>query len=250
MNIQIVGYGVVGKAQGECLKHLGHNIYPVDPVTNPQNQIVNNVDITFICAPEKTVPNIVAHLTNINHTGLIVIKSTVPTGTTKKLSEQHNIHICHNPEFLRENLAVQDTLNPSRIVIGACCQQHANQLKQLYQPLNKPIYISDPTTTETAKLVANCQRAVMISFWNELSKLCEVSGANIKDVADISDPAKVIGEYEGGKWGTRFFGKAYGGKCLPKDMKQLITVFQDNNLKAPVLEATEQTNQHIATKGI
>lgn len=245
MKIQIIGYGVVGKAQGECLKHLGHQITVYDPILYPNKPIETNVDMTFICAPEKHVENIIAEMVKLKVKGLIIIKSTVPAGTTQKLMKQHNIHLCHNPEFLRENKAIQDTINPSRIVIGYCCQKHAQQLTQLYQPLNKPIYKVDPTTSETAKLVANCIRAVNISFWNELSELCTMTGANIKDVSDISDPAKVIGEYEGGKWGTKFFGKPYDGKCLPKDMKQLIEVFKTNGLNPAILEATEKINHTL-----
>lgn len=245
LRINIIGYGVVGKAQGACMTKLGNSVYPYDPYCYPDKQLCKDADLTFVCAPEKTVDSIVEQFVKQQIKGLLVIKSTVPIGTTKRLMQQYGIHICHNPEFLREKLSVEDTLNPSRIVIGACCQEHARLLTELYKPLNAPIHISDPTTSETAKLVANCIRAVNISFWNELNQLCNATGADIYQVSKISDPAKVLGEYEGGQWGTRFFGKHYDGKCLPKDMQQLIDVFRSNGLNSALLEASEKINNNI-----
>lgn len=256
MKIQIIGLGVVGSAQAYLLASNGHTILAYDPyltVLPPLlskfnsdvqfiDEIQGDVDATFICAPEAIVENLVSQLAATQTKGLIVIKSTVPIGETRRLMQKYGVHISHNPEFLRENKSFDDIVNPSRIVIGACCEDHKNLLTTLYGSVGKPLYVTDSTTSETAKLVANCIRAVTITFWNDLFFLCEKTGANIKDISEISDTAKVIGEYEGGKWGQKFFGEPYTGKCLPKDMKQLIKVFQSNGLNSHILEASEQSN--------
>jgi UDPglucose 6-dehydrogenase len=162
--------------------------------------------------------------------------------------EKHRIHICHNPEFLREKYAFEDVLNPSRIVIGECCHKHGLLLEEIYKTLNKPIYRTNTQTSELIKLVSNSLRAVNISFWNELWLLCQKVNADINVLAEAADPGKVLSEWEGGCWGTRFFGKPYGGKCLPKDVKHLITAFILNGLNPAVLEATEEINAEVARR--
>lgn len=244
IKVQIVGFGVVGSAQAFLMQKLGHETFIYDPYKG-KPQIQKDVDITFICTPEQNVEEALITLIQKRVNGLYVIKSTVPVGTTKTLMKKHNVHICHNPEFLREKYAFEDVLNPSRIVIGECCLQHGDFLQNLYKPLNKPIYRTDSTTSELIKLVSNSLRAINISFWNELAILCQKVGADINMLAKAADPGKVLGEWEGGKWGTKFFGKPYGGKCLPKDIKHLIATFKMVGLNPAILEATEEVNEYV-----
>jgi len=136
-------------------------------------------------------------------------------------------------------------VNPSRVVIGECCKKHGDLLEQLYKALNKPIYRTDPTTSELIKLVSNVMRGLMISFWNYVYLLSQRVGANIEFIAEAADPGKVIGEWEGGKWGTRFFGKPYGGKCLPKDIKHLLNASREYGINTALLEATEEINELV-----
>ncbi len=244
MKIQIVGYGVVGSAQAYLMRKLGHQTFIYDPFKG-KNKIEKEVDATFICTPEHEVEKALQTLIEIEVQGLYVIKSTVPVGTTKTLMEKYKRHICHNPEFLREKHTLKDVVNPSRIVIGECCHKHGEQLERLYAPLTTTVYRTDPTTSELIKLSTNSLRAVSISFWNELYLLCKKIGADIKTVAQACDPAKVLGEWEGGKWGTKFFGKPYGGRCLPKDVKHLINDFRRNGLNPKILEAAEMVNENV-----
>lgn len=254
LSVQVIGLGTVGKAQAYLLQKLGHIVYGYDPYLNDQNtpkgvilakEMLTDVDMTFICTPEKSVDYIIAEMVMRKVQGLIVIKSTVPLGTTQRLMQCYKIHLCHNPEFLRDNKAFEDAINPSRIVIGFCCQTHSKKLVQLYKPLNKPIFEVSPTTSEAAKLTSNSLRAVNISFWNELSILCQETGVKIDELSEISDTAKVLGEWEGGKWGQRFFGKPYGGKCLPKDLEHLMAAFKSNGLNPAILEATKKINDTL-----
>lgn len=245
MKINIVGYGVVGKAQGHLLEKLGHQVFPYDPFKIPEKQLEQKVDLTFICTHESVTEEVITNLGANNVTGLYVIKSTVSVGETERLRKKYNIHICYNPEFLRENHSFEDVLNPSRVVIGQCCVKHGSLLQELYESLNKPIYRTDPTTSELVKLTSNSLRAVNISFWNEAYHLCQKLGADIEMLAKADDTGKVLGEWEGGKWGTRFFNEPYRGKCLPKDIKHLINAFVQNGLNPTILDATEKINNEI-----
>jgi len=241
LRIQVAGFGVVGSAQAYLVSRLGHRAFIYDPYKG-YGRLVRDVDVTFICTPEDCVEDVVRTLVAEGVRGLYVIRSTVPVGTTQRLIGEYGVHICHNPEFLRESHSFEDALHPSRVVIGECCREDGDLLERLYAPLNRPVYRTNPQTSELIKLVSNSLRAVNISFWNELYLLCQRVGADIGVVAEAADPAKVLGEWEGGKWGTKFFGKPYGGKCLPKDIRHLINAFTQNGLNPAILEAAEQVN--------
>lgn len=258
LKIQIIGLGVVGSAQAYLSKQLGHEVFGYDinidaydrvkkliGDINLLNEPEKDVDITFICTPDNEVEKTVLWLIKNQVKGIYVIKSTVPVGETLNIMKKYNVNLSFNPEFLRENYAIEDVMNPSRIVIGECCKSHGDILEEFYKHLNKPIYRTDPTTAEIIKLVSNSLRSVMISFWNSVYLLALKTGANINVIAEAADPAKVIGEWEGGKWGTRYFGKPYGGKCLPKDTKHLINSLKKYNIDPSPLEGTEKINELI-----
>ena len=256
LRVQVIGLGVVGTAQAYLMSRLGHEVlgHDIDPgayekarevISNliQADELERDVDVTFICTPESEVERAVQQLIENKVKGIYVIRSTVPVGTTVRLMRKYNVPLSHNPEFLREKYALYDVMNPSRIVIGECCKEHGDLIEQLYRPLNRPIYRTDPTTSEIIKLTSNALRALMISFWNSIYLLSQRTGADIKLVAEASDPAKVIGEWEGGRWGTKFFGKPYGGKCLPKDTRHLINAMKEHGVDPAILEATEKINE-------
>ena len=258
MDIQIIGLGVVGSAHAYLSAKLGHRVYGYDISPKAVEKAIQkvpslikipdykrDVDITFICTPESEVEGVVKKLVEKKVKGLYVIRSTLPIGTTTTLINRYGTHITYNPEFLREKHAFYDVMNPSRIVIGACCYDHSELLHDFYKPLKTEFYFTDPTTAETIKLVSNCLRSIMISFWNELYLLSRAIPFDLKMVSEATDPGKVIGEWEGGKWGTRFFGKPYGGKCLPKDTKMMIEIFKEHRVPEFILEAAEKVNELI-----
>lgn len=253
MKVQIIGLGVVGMAQAKLLHKLNHNIYAYDVIEkNPPEYIkfltkpCSNVDINFICTPENSLEKVIQMLIKDHVKGLYIIKSTTAPGETKKLSEKYNIHICHNPEFLREKYAFYDAINPSRIIIGQCCPRHGQLLKQLYEPLNRPIYITDPTTSELVKITSNSLRATIITFWNEINQLSSSLHLNIKEIASLVDQVNTIGFWEGGNWGTKFFGKKYDGKCLPKDVDHIINTFQEHNLITFLFKSVKESNNRFS----
>ena len=126
MKISIIGAGVVGKATADCFLRFGHSISCVDVDAERLQALKNegfdvlekatDADVHFICTSDPSVENALAMLSDV--TGLIAIRSTITPGSTQSLMEKYNRHICFVPEFLRASTALQDELNPWRVVIG------------------------------------------------------------------------------------------------------------------------------------
>src|ERR671910_926576 len=155
---------------------------------------------------------------------VIVNKSTVPVGTgefVREVIERHQqrpiaFDVVSNPEFLREGSAIEDTLRPDRIVIGAPTQQVAMSLLELYAPLERPMIITDVPSAEMIKYASNAFLAMKISFANAIANLCELAGA------DVTHVTKAMGL--DARIGSAFLsaGLGYGGSCFPKDTDSLV----------------------------
>ena len=155
---------------------------------------------------------------------VIVNKSTVPVGTGDRVREVIERHqrvpvpfdVVSNPEFLREGSAIEDTLHPDRIVIGAPSQHVAMALLELYAPLERPMIITDVPSAEMIKYASNAFLATKISFANAIANLCEAAGA------DVTHVMKGVGL--DARIGPAFLaaGLGYGGSCFPKDTDSLI----------------------------
>ncbi|MBY0528709.1 MAG: UDP-glucose/GDP-mannose dehydrogenase family protein [Rhabdochlamydiaceae bacterium] len=191
---------------------------------------------------------------------LIVIKSTVPIGSTDKVKEVISdtletrglcisFDIVFNPEFLKEGCAVQDCLKPDRIVIGAENTKSIELMRKIYAPFtlnHDRILVMDIRSAEMTKYAANAMLATRISFMNELSLLCEKLGANIHDVR--------IGIGSDARIGYQFLyaGIGYGGSCFPKDIQALLKTAEQASIEMPILNAVETINQrqrlHFAQK--
>jgi UDPglucose 6-dehydrogenase len=155
---------------------------------------------------------------------VIVNKSTAPVGTgefVREVIERHQrrpvrFDVVSNPEFLREGSAIEDTLRPDRIVIGAPTQQVAMSLLELYAPLERPMIITDVPSAEMIKYASNALLATRISFMNAIANVCERAGA------DVTQVMKGVGLDS--RIGPAFLqaGLGYGGSCFPKDMESLL----------------------------
>lgn len=241
MRINVIGFGTVGRAQQVLLKKLGHEVFVFDPYVFPDIKTPEkNVDLTFICTPGNVVPKVVGELKEHGVTGLYVIKSTVPVGCANHIAEEFGIHILSNPEFLRENSACEDVLKPDRIIIGRCCNEHAQLLSLLYKALQKPIYITSNTGAEAAKLLSNAYLGMLITFWNEADELITKLQLNSTEVAQLVCSDARISDY-----GTSKFGHPYGGKCLPMCMDELIATFQGADLNPMLFDAVRTYNSRI-----
>ena len=205
-------------------------------------------DLTFV----RQVAEAVAE--HMNGYKVVVTKSTVPIGTGKMISDiirarngRFEFSIVSNPEFLREGSAVNDFLQPDRIVIGASDARAIEIMKEIYKPLflrETPFVITDVASAELIKYASNGFLAVKISFINEIAHLCELMGANVQDVATGMglDP----------RIGSRFLlpGPGFGGSCFPKDTSAAAEIARDHGTTFELIEATIRVNERTKARMI
>lgn len=176
---------------------------------------------------------------------MIVNKSTVPVGTADKvkaiLKEKTSLEfdVVSNPEFLREGFAVEDSMNPARVVVGTESPKAKELMSRIYQPFTNtgvPIIFMDEKSSELTKYAANSFLAVKITFMNEIANYCEKVGADVDKVR--------LGMGSDDRIGHRFLfpGIGYGGSCFPKDVKALINSGKEDAFDFQILKATEQVN--------
>jgi UDPglucose 6-dehydrogenase len=187
---------------------------------------------------------------HMDHYMVVITKSTVPIGTSKKvketiLQEQSSrgvtipFDIASNPEFLKEGNAIEDFLKPERIIVGIESEEAEKIMRRLYKPFvlnNHPIIFMDIPSAELTKYAANSMLATRISFMNEIANFCELVGA------DINSVRKGIGSDS--RIGSKFIyaGVGYGGSCFPKDVKALIKTADEIKYPLEILKAVEVVN--------
>ena len=178
---------------------------------------------------------------------IIVVKSTVPIGTNdkverlvkKKLKNNVKIHIASNPEFLAQGTAVRDTLHASRIVIGVESPEAEKVMRDAYAGFDPsiPVLVTNRCSAEMIKYASNDFLALKISYINEIANLCEIMGANVKDVSKGMglDP----------RIGNKFLnaGIGYGGSCFPKDTKALHWLANMNDTEIKTVKAAIEVNE-------
>jgi UDPglucose 6-dehydrogenase len=179
---------------------------------------------------------------------VVVNKSTVPVGTgefVREVIERHQpepvaFDVVSNPEFLREGSAIEDTLRPDRIVIGAPTQQVAMSLLELYAPLERPMIITDVPSAEIIKYASNAFLSTKISFINAIANICEMAGA------DVTYVMKGMGL--DARIGSAFLsaGLGYGGSCFPKDTDSLIHTAATLGCDFALLKAVVEINRERA----
>jgi len=182
---------------------------------------------------------------NLSENSIIVIKSTVPVGTSIKIKEviekntDKPFHIVNNPEFLKEGSAVDDFMKPDRVIIGHNDDYAADKMEELYYPLvrqGNPIYKMSNLSAEMSKYASNCLLATKISFINEIAKLCDLTGADIEEVRKGIMSDKRIGPH------FLYPGPGYGGSCFPKDVNALVYTAKEYGLELKVIKAVEDVN--------
>jgi len=213
-------------------------------VATPQGEN-HKADLRAVFAVTESVAKV------IDHDLVFVTKSTVPVGTGKECADRFNkilndrnamcrVAVVSNPEFLREGMAVNDTLMPDRIVIGVNGEAWAKEImEELYRPITrvgKPLLLMSRESAEIVKYASNSFLATKISFINMMSELAEKTGADIRDIA------KGIGLDD--RIGPRFLhaGIGYGGSCFPKDIKALMATAKEYDLDLSIVDATDRIN--------
>jgi UDPglucose 6-dehydrogenase len=202
-------------------------------------------DLRFVHAVIDELAN------EIDEGTIFVVKSTVPPGTVaalrKRLADLGSPgRIVSHPEFLREGKAVEDFLQPDRIVVGAWDEADATAVVDLYRDLDTDIVITDPTSAEMIKYASNAYLAARLTFVNTLANVAEAVGADILDV--------VRGLGLDHRIGPHFLqpGPGYGGSCFPKDTSALIAVAEDAGydfeLLRAVIDADEDQRRRVADK--
>ncbi len=186
----------------------------------------------------------------IEHPTTIVVKSTVPVGTTHKVKQiiaeeldlrnkRVEFDVASNPEFLKEGAAIKDFMTPDRVVVGVESERARLLMEQLYKPFmlnNYRIIFTDIPSAEMIKYAANSMLATRISFMNEIANLCELVGADVNMVRrGIGSDCRI---------GSKFLypGCGYGGSCFPKDIKALIDTAEKSGLSMELLKAVERVN--------
>jgi UDPglucose 6-dehydrogenase len=226
--------------------------------TTSLDTAVRESDVIFIAVGTPSQADGMADLTAVetaargigqasNGFKIVVTKSTVPPGTTRRLKElisaltPHPIAVVSNPEFLKEGKAVDDFMRPDRVVLGVENDDGvAATMRELYAPFvrtGNPIILMDLESAEMTKYAANVFLATKISFMNEMAVLCEEVGADVENVRRGMGADRRIGS------SFLFAGVGYGGACLPKDVAALIRIAEAHGCQLQVAQAVGAVNE-------
>jgi len=285
LKISIVGPGVVGQATGKAflekgfdvtfigvnlkninnLKREGYKAHLVSEFTNGNYDF----DISFLTVPTPTIDkqidltalytasvNLGKHLANMNKYHLVVVKSTVPPGTTDslviKVIEEYSkkrvgqdFGVCMNPEYLREKTALEDALEPWLILIGEYNKKSGDVLGVLYENFDGPIYKVGLVEAEMQKYIHNLFNAAKITFFNEMRQIGNQIGINCEKIFKLTTLSS-----EGlwnPKYGVRDKGP-FSGSCLPKDTQAFLNWANQNGFKADLLKTVIEVNNKILLK--
>jgi len=267
-NIGIIGQGFVGTAVKKGLKKY-YNIFTFDLDENKSSckslhSLVKNSNFIFICLPTPMnkdgscntdiVENVIKSINELENDiscktqnkKIIIIKSTIPPGTTERLNKQYkSINIVFNPEFITEANYIDDFKNQDRIIIGGE-KIIANIVNQLfYKAFPKAHIIStDSTTAEIVKYATNTFLSVKVSFANEIKMICDKINIDYNKVAEYSTLDKRLGKTHWkvpGPDGRHGF----GGSCFPKDINALINLSENLGLNLFTIVGAWKTNLKV-----
>jgi UDPglucose 6-dehydrogenase len=224
--------------------------------TGDYEQSIPGAEFVFICVntPPRDdgsadVSNVFAAVRRISETAtgplILVIKSTVPVGTADEIEAFTKLHALHrmpvvsNPEFLRQGSAINDFLQPDRIVVGSEDPLAARAMRQLYDGISAPVITSSRRSAELAKYAANALLATRISFMNEIAALSSSCRADVDEIAAIIGSDRRIGP------AYLKAGLGWGGSCFPKDVRALGAMAKSNGLSTPVIDGAYATNSAL-----
>ena len=204
-------------------------------------------DLQFVKAAAESIADLVESPV------VIVNKSTVPVGTgdwvadvvrRRRVDRTLQFSVVSNPEFLREGSAINDFMNPDRVVLGSEDRSAAERVASLYQPLRTTIMITDLRTAEMIKYASNAFLATRISFINEIGNMCEELGADVREVA--------LGMGYDKRIGHAFLdaGLGWGGSCFPKDVKALEHMAVLHGTQPQLLKAVLEINRNQRRRAV
>ena len=228
---------------------------PEDALRSPDTIIVcvGTPDIGTGATSLKAIENCAKTISELStKSASVLIKSTVPVGTSLKVQNLINkglnernleikIPVASNPEFLHEGVAISEFYNPDRIVLGTNDQEVINETYKLYNdvmPESHEILVMSPESSELTKYASNSFLATKISFMNQISQFCSLTGANIDDVRKGMGPDPDIAP------GYLYAGCGFGGSCLPKDVNSLIHQAGEKGSDFSILKAVREVNEN------
>lgn len=255
MKIGIVGLGTVGKACKFGFEKLGHLVSFHDTALNTKLEDVIDTKIAFICVPTPSsedgscdvsiVENVIRELKNLSYSGIVAIKSTVVPGTTERLRKETGLNVCFVPEFLRERCAVADFVeNHVLLAVGCEDDETYNFIKKIHGSYPKNSTKLGLVEAELLKYYSNIFNAVRVIFANEFYEVCNSVGASYQDVKDAyimtgAVPDKYLDVND------NFRG--YGGVCLPKDVKAIVSLQKKLGLKLGFFKNLDEENNRYKT---
>ncbi len=203
-------------------------------------------DLKFVRSAAEAIAAAIESLGPDQRPKTVVVKSTVPVGTTFMVRDlirgktRHPFHVANNPEFLKEGDAISDFNKPDRVVCGVESAEVGEMMKDLYDPFvrqGNPIFIMDVLSSEMVKYASNAMLATKISFINEIASLCDAYGANINRVRE--------GMCSDSRIGNQFLypGLGYGGSCFPKDTLACVSMGKQAGVPTRLLQAVHDVNQ-------
>lgn len=223
---------------------------------------VEGAEIVFLALPTPSTPDGSADLSiieavlretasSLQRGAIVAAKSTVPVGSYDRMTAilsdlGADAFVASNPEFLRAGSALDDFLNPDRIVIGTHEASVAEKMTELYRSIGAPVLVTDPASAEMIKYASNAYLATRVAFANTIADICEAAGADISDVLKGMGMDKRIGSH--------FLkpGPGFGGSCLPKDTRALVAIGSeagfDADLIASVIRSNRSHTDAIVTK--
>lgn len=262
--IGIVGWGFVGQATGKGLaKNKTNKIFVYDKQrTSPLtlSQVVSQSEFIFICVPTpmfsdysgmsmEIVDEVVGEIALLakGTDKIVIVKSTVLPGTVAEYIKKYpKVNFAMNPEFLTQNNANKDFLNPARTVIGASSCKVGERIERLYQTIlskDQPYYIMDTTSAEVTKYMSNLTLASKVILANEFYAISKKVGANYDIVRRAVEADPRIGTHLKAPGPDGNFG--FGGSCFPKDMIGILGVARKLKIDVSVLEAVWKKNLKV-----
>ncbi|WP_016732439.1 UDP-glucose dehydrogenase family protein [Saccharolobus islandicus] len=285
MKIGIVGLGYVGLVTAAVLADRGHYIVGVDIDENKVNGLncgripiyepgleelltknrdrlhfttryeeLKDVELVFITVSTPTINGKISldyvysaakSLQVLPKDSIIVVKSTVVPGTSRRVKEISGREVVANPEFLREGSAILDTIKPDRIIIGSENAEAGNIVEELWKFTGSPILRTSLEEAELIKYTANSFLSLKISFINEIGNLCEkLANCDVKTIANAIGMDKRISPY------FLDAGLGWGGSCFPKDTQAFVSFARDLGERLRTVEASIEVNNERPKRAV